>query len=642
MFGIRAEAGTIFLTGELDYETTGAFLLSVVASDRGPDSLESHASVLIRVEDTNDNIPLITTTTLSSDRRSAAVSEDSHPGAFVAYVSVIDRDSGDNGRVFCLLDGDGAGETNDGDAFCPRSVEEATEFLISTAVSFDREERDSYLLTITCSDRGIPRRSSAVELSIKVVDVNDNGPRFSKDEGYEATVVETSVVGLSLVRVSATDDDDGPNAAVSYWILDPNASRMFEIDHATGQVSNLVALDREETDRWEFLVTAMDRGLPVRSAEALVRLKVSDLDDEQPRFEQDRYLFEVRENRPPGFQVGQVVAKDRDSTPFNQLVYSLDAEIQTLEIFDVDVITGVIVARQTLDRESVQSFHFPVLATSGNFTATTQITVQIADVNDNRPVFVFPSSGTEDRIVVSSASPIGLRVARLRAEDPDAGENASLTYCISGGSARGLFSVDPSSGILAVRRSLRPFVGRTGLLLKVTVKDGGYPQMTDSAELGISVSTAADDGGAIEDAAVTMATDGLPIVVLATALSIAVVSAVGVVVSVCVVRWRRPLTRDLYKNSSSASSVIYHEVRRTRVKDDDDDNDPVGPLPRQNPASEENETQRNNTRSQSKNILRQNDHSSSDKGFVPRVRGREPTMSDCIGDGHTFGDKCIN
>lgn len=565
LFGVRAEAGKVFLKRELDYETASVYLLSVIASDRGPDSLQSYASVLIRLEDFNDNDPLITTRTISSSAASAAaaVDEDSDLGVFVAYVSVLDRDSGDNGRVYCFLDSS---------SFAPRSVD-APEFRITTAAPLDREECDSYLLLITCADRGTPARSSSAELLVRVLDVNDNAPKFSKDV-YEATIEENADAGVGVVRVSAVDTDLGPNAVVSYWIVDQNATQLFEIDHETGEVRSLAALDREETDRLEFQVLAMDQGLPVRSSDALVRLTVSDLDDERPRFERDRYALDVRENRPPGFQVGQVAATDRDAAPFNQFVYAMEYESLVAEIFHVDVFGGEIVVKQSLDREETPYFRFPVFAISGNFTATTQITVRVTDVNDNRPAFVFPPSpggGGGTVVVVSGRAPVGLRVARLKALDPDAGENASLTYYVSGGSAQNLFSVDPQTGFVSVRHSLGPFVGRPGLLLGVSVRDAGDPPMANSAELEIVVSmtTAGDDE---LEMAVAVETDGVFVVVLAMTSSIAAIFVAGVVVVVCVVRRRRrrrPLTCDVYKDSSStsssAASIFYHEVRRTRA-----------------------------------------------------------------------------
>lgn len=552
LFGIRSESGKIFLKKELDYETTNVFLLSVVAADRGADSLQSHASVLVRVEDVNDNAPRITTRTLSLDGQ-AEVAENAEIGAFVAYVSVVDLDSWDNGRVYCFLDSA---------SFAPRSVQ-SSEFRISSAAPFDREERDAYLLTVTCADHGVPPRSSVSELSVRILDINDNVPKFSRDL-YEATLEENSGIGLNVVRVSATDRDLGPNGAVNYWIIDTNVTKGFEIDRETGQVRNLVAFDREERDHVEFVVVGVDQGLPVRSSEVLVRVMVSDVDDEMPEFERDRYTFQVRENHPGGSQIGQVVANDKDLAPFNQFLYAMDYQSGAFELFQVDAFTGDVFVRDALDREATANHRFNILATSGNFTARTHVTVHVMDMNDNPPAFVLPS-GDEEMVVISAGVGVGHRVTRLKAIDADIGENSTLTYYVSGGSAQNLFAVDPTTGIVTVKADLGSLlVDQTGYLLRVSVKDGGDPPLTDTAELRIVVA----QGGGFVDRDVTMETDGVLAVVMAMTLSVAMVSMVAVVVViVCVIRKRghpRNMTRDLFKNSSS--SVVIRENFRAEVR----------------------------------------------------------------------------
>jgi len=93
----------VYLKHELDYESTKIYLLSLTANDRGPDSLPAHASLIIRVDDVNDNAPQINVNTLTS-LTYAEVRENAEVGTFVAHLSVIDADSGDNGRFSCSVD----------------------------------------------------------------------------------------------------------------------------------------------------------------------------------------------------------------------------------------------------------------------------------------------------------------------------------------------------------------------------------------------------------------------------------------------------------------------------------------------------------------------------------------------------------
>jgi len=120
-FGIRNSTGVVFVRGVIDYEQTSVFHLVVVARDRGPDAVASEATVVVRVQDVNDNDPVIVASTLQhgagagtsrviADGGNPAVAdvvEDSSAGMFVAHVSVSDADSGKNGQVNCTMIGGG-------------------------------------------------------------------------------------------------------------------------------------------------------------------------------------------------------------------------------------------------------------------------------------------------------------------------------------------------------------------------------------------------------------------------------------------------------------------------------------------------------------------------------------------------------
>jgi hypothetical protein len=64
----------ICVQGVVDYESATVYQLVVVARDRGHNPLSSEAVVIVRVEDLNDNIPLITVRTLGGQTTTAEVS----------------------------------------------------------------------------------------------------------------------------------------------------------------------------------------------------------------------------------------------------------------------------------------------------------------------------------------------------------------------------------------------------------------------------------------------------------------------------------------------------------------------------------------------------------------------------------------
>jgi len=68
---------------------------------------------------------------------------------------------------------------------------------------------------------------------ISVVDVNDNPPEFERTI-YSLSVSEATPVGTSVGRVYATSRDIGPNADISYDVVDSVTSD-FSVNSKTGK-----------------------------------------------------------------------------------------------------------------------------------------------------------------------------------------------------------------------------------------------------------------------------------------------------------------------------------------------------------------------------------------------------------------------
>lgn len=391
----------------LDYETGQLHVLSVTAVDRGPDSLPAHVTVVIRVDDVNDNAPLIAVNSLTADSDRdpaewdgtsvATVEEGSPPATFVAHVSVSDADrTGKNGRFRCAIDdhrnfrlikmyqqtttptstplpaSDSAGSG---------SVVEYQ--LITGNVVFNRELRDTHHVVVTCRDFGDSPLRSSVDVRVVVGDLNDNAPVFPV-ESYEVEVTENGEVGEEVVHVVATDADAGRNGAVSYRLDgDATVRAALIINSVTGVIRTRAPLDHETTSALEFNVIAEDGGRPSRSSAVGVSVSIIDVDDELPRFLEPFYAFQIPENQPAGTVVGRVQAVDLDAPPFDRFAYAISDEKVP---FLVDANSGRLTTRESLDRELVQSHQFFVVAVSENSEtlSSAAVTVGIGDLNDNQ------------------------------------------------------------------------------------------------------------------------------------------------------------------------------------------------------------------------------------------------------------------
>ncbi|KIH53368.1 cadherin domain protein [Ancylostoma duodenale] len=124
------------------------------------------------------------------------------------------------------------------DAF---SIDSATGCL-RTGRTLDRESMPDYRLVVQATDRGLPPQSAEAIVKVKVLDEDDNAPKFS--HLFHAEVSEDLEVGSPILLISATDPDDYANHTFS---IDNELDTPFSIDMHTGQISLREPLDREKT-----------------------------------------------------------------------------------------------------------------------------------------------------------------------------------------------------------------------------------------------------------------------------------------------------------------------------------------------------------------------------------------------------------
>ncbi|OXB75119.1 UNVERIFIED_CONTAM: hypothetical protein H355_003197 [Colinus virginianus] len=145
----------------------------------------------------------------------------------------------------------------------------------------DREEHRELRLVLTATDGGSPPRSGTAEVRVVVLDANDNMPVFSR-EVYEVRVAENSPPGQLLVRVSATDPDDGSYGKVRYTFTEMSElpDELFDLNVFTGEILLSGNLDFEESQYHEIQVKATDGG--GLSAHSRVHVEVLDVNDNAP------------------------------------------------------------------------------------------------------------------------------------------------------------------------------------------------------------------------------------------------------------------------------------------------------------------------------------------------------------------------
>jgi hypothetical protein len=80
--------------------------------------------------------------------------------------------------------------------------------LLSIAKMLDRETTPVYQLHIKAFDLGYPRHTSQTNLTVTLVDVNDNAPVFQQAT-YRVDILEGNQPNVLVIQATATDLDEG-------------------------------------------------------------------------------------------------------------------------------------------------------------------------------------------------------------------------------------------------------------------------------------------------------------------------------------------------------------------------------------------------------------------------------------------------
>ncbi|XP_059584615.1 cadherin-9 isoform X3 [Alligator mississippiensis] len=367
-----------------------------------------------------------------------------------------DQDKGD-GNLKYILTGDGAGslfviDENTGD--------------IHAAKKLDREEKSLYVLRAKAIDRKTGRQvEPESEFIIKIHDINDNEPKFTKDI-YTASVPEMSRVGTSVLQVTATDADDanyGNSAKVVYSIL--QGQPYFSVDPDTGIIKTaLPDMSRENREQYQVVIQAKDMGgqMGGLSGTTTVNITLTDVNDNPPRFPQSTYQFSSPESAPLGTPLGRIKANDPDVGENAEIEYSI-SNGDGSDVFDIitdkDTQEGIITVKKQLDFENKMLYTLRVEAANshpdprflqlGPFKDTALVKISVEDI-DEPPVF----SRASYLIEVDEDAKEGSIIGQVVAQDPDTTKNA-IKYSVDRHTDLDrIFNIHSGNGSIFISKSL--------------------------------------------------------------------------------------------------------------------------------------------------------------------------------------------
>ncbi|CAH8549630.1 unnamed protein product [Schistosoma rodhaini] len=382
---------------DLNREHSGRLIKLVVeAVDAGSPSLTGSIELLILVENINDNEPVISVQytqpfqTESEFHNSVkgkivgCLQENQNEPLTIAHLTVEDGDiiESNSGAISNLLEIHC--ETNDtrfllekvsnlnyadrSDSYGLSTTHFDSPLLfykMSSLKSIDREAEPWVFVKVICVDQvqvsyalsgyqnigkliQSSRLTGSTTVSIKVLDVNDNIPKFASGN-YQFSVFETPSLAVNLIknmfddqstveigRVSVNDQDEGVNSKVSYRFLSGEIDA-FKIDENTGVIRRVGFIDREKVNQMELVVEAKDHGEPSLSSTTVIKVDVLDVNDNPPYWimsspndrdkeirrsgpEDGVYYFSLNEDAPIGSIVGTISAVDTDGIAESEMI----------------------------------------------------------------------------------------------------------------------------------------------------------------------------------------------------------------------------------------------------------------------------------------------------------------------------------
>ncbi|XP_058154971.1 cadherin-23 isoform X1 [Dasypus novemcinctus] len=425
--------------------------LLLLAEDIG--LLNGTADLLITILDDNDNWP-----TFSPAALTVHLLENCPPGFSVLQVTATDEDSGLNGELVYRI------EAGAQDRFLIHPV---TGVICVGNATIDREEQDSYRLTVVATDRGTAPLSGTAVITILIDDINDSRPEFINPI-QTVSVLESAEPGTVIANVTAIDRDLSPK--LEYRIIGivakddtdrlvPDQEEAFAVNINTGSVMVKTPLNRELVATYEVTLSVTDNAsdLPERSVSvpnAKLTVNILDVNDNTPQFKPfgiTYYTERILEGATPGTTLIAVAAVDPDKGLNGLVTYSLLDLTPPGYVQLEDPSAGKVIANRTVDYEEVHWLNFTVRASDNGSpprAAEIPVYLEIVDINDNNPIFDRPSY----QEAVFEDVPVGTVILTVTATDADSGNFALIEYSL--GDGEGKFAISPTTGDIYVLSSL--------------------------------------------------------------------------------------------------------------------------------------------------------------------------------------------
>nr|XP_060630207.1 protocadherin gamma-B6-like isoform X21 [Anolis sagrei ordinatus] len=259
----------ILTDGLLDRETSPAYNITVIATDKGTPPLSTEKTIYLKISDINDNSP-------SFDKPSytAYVPENNPSGSSIFRVQASDPDLERNGQItYSLL----RSNIQDLPLLSYLSINSESGIIYAQR-SFDYEQCQEFQVEVRAQDGGSPPLSSTATVKVFILDQNDKSPQILyPSQGMEGSalfemVPRSAEEGYLVTKVVAVDADSGHNAWLSYHLVQATEPGLFTIGAHNGEIRTSRSFLERDAAKQRLVILVKDNGQPPLSSTVSLNL----------------------------------------------------------------------------------------------------------------------------------------------------------------------------------------------------------------------------------------------------------------------------------------------------------------------------------------------------------------------------------
>ncbi|XP_073668203.1 protocadherin alpha-3-like [Paramisgurnus dabryanus] len=480
LFSVNQNDGVLYVNGKIDREAVcekiNPCLINLKIALEDP--LEIHY-VTVDIIDVNDHAPRF-----PEQEKRLEIGESVFPGARFQLQAARDPDSGSNSVQIYKL--------SHTDYFRIEIIDRDEDGKIPVLIlqkPLDREVTKSIRLQLTALDGGKPPKSGTMDITIDVLDINDNAPVFTKDT-YSVVLNENTPVGTTILKVNATDSDEGQNGEIVYALGHNVNDKLFDVNPTTGEIILKGLLDFEIKDKYQIDIQASDKGTVPLTTDKIITIKIADINDNAPQIEVTSFSKSVPEDSKLGTTVALISVSDLDSAINGRVSCSIPEDVPFKLMSSSQDNTYSLVTTSALNRETTSHYEVMLVAKDAGqppLSSVKTITVQVSDVNDNSPEF---SSSPYAFYVMENNVP-GKSLFSVSASDKDSSESGVVNYQIwrDGGVENkytSFININSENGEIYALKSFDFETVKT-FHFHVLATDSGSPSLTSNVTVNVFI-----------------------------------------------------------------------------------------------------------------------------------------------------------